>query len=71
MGLEKLKAAIEKYEKATEWIDNANSIDADKHHARYLLVVAEARLVMDEYTKTLGYDPFKNYDSLLKAISEI
>jgi len=71
LGLEKLKAAIEKYEKATKWIDDANPNDIDKHHARYLLVAAEARLVMDEYTKTLGYDPFENYNSLLKAISEI
>lgn len=71
MGLEKLKAAIERYEKATEWIDNANEHDIEKHKQRYLLVVAEARLVMDEYTKTLGYDPFENYDSLLKTIRDI
>ena len=71
MGLEKLKDAIERYEKATKWIEEANPKDVKTHHARYLLVVAEARIVMDEYTKTLGYDPFENYDKLLKAIENI
>jgi len=71
MELSSLKEAVEKYEKATEWINKAKPEDIEKHYDRYLKVVEVARMVMDEYTKTLGYDPFENYDELLKAIENI
>ncbi len=71
MGLNNLKEAVEKYEAATEWMANAKPEDIEKHYDRYLKVLEVARMVMNEYVKTLGYDPFKNYGELIEAIENI
>ena len=60
-----LKEAIERYEKATQWIDNATDADAVKHYDRYLEVIEAARQCMDLSIKELGYDPYENYEQLL------
>jgi hypothetical protein len=68
MGIEKLKQAIEDYEKATEWVINNYPEDVEKHYDRYLKVIEKARIAMDEHVKTLGYNPYKNYEELKEAL---
>ncbi|MDB4302112.1 hypothetical protein N9924_00955 [bacterium] len=62
--MDELKAAIARYEKASDWIDNADPLDATKHYGNYLAVIEACRSVMNAYVKQLGYNPYKNYEDL-------
>lgn len=62
-----MKEFIEKYEKATEWMNNATTEEVEKHYDRYLEVIEEVRVAFDIHIKEeLGYNPYKNYEDLLK-----
>jgi len=61
-----LKEAMQEYEKATKWIDNNQSKVTDEIYDRYLAVIEKCRVVMNENIKSLGYNPYKNYEDLLK-----
>jgi len=62
--MKKLKETVQKYEIATEWI-NQNEV-TDEIYNRYLSVIEKCRVVMNENIKSLGYNPYKNYEDLLK-----
>ena len=64
-----LKEALERFEKATAYIDNANKDDQEKWEKEYIKAVEEVRQAFDDHIKKeLGYNPYENYEQLVKEI---
>jgi hypothetical protein len=59
-----LKEAKARYEKASDWIDNADPNEIDKYYDKYLEVIEACRNLMNEHIKELGYNPYKNYEDI-------
>lgn len=64
-----LKQALERYERATTWMDAANAELIKEHYDNYLEVIEDVRVAFDDHIKnTLGYNPYTNYEDLLKEL---
>ena len=63
-----LKESLEKYEKASKWINEAPPDEVEKHYTRYLQLVETVRECFDEWIKELGYNPYENIEELMEEL---
>ena len=64
-----IKKALERFEKASKFIDNASKHDQEKWKNEYIKAVDDIREAFDNHIKNeLGYNPYENYEQLLKEV---